>query len=245
MAARGMVMGRPEPKSDEINALVDRARQKDARAFNELVRRYRPRIYALALHVTGSESDADDIAQDVFIRAYKALDSFEGRGEFFRWLYRIALHLAFTLRRARARRNGPPLDDPRVEFGVAVDANGDPRKAAALRQLYRRLVGALDQLSPPIRATVILVCLQGFSYVEAAEILGTNDGTIAWRIHAARDKLRDAMKAAPRRVGPPPPPPPRRPRRGTDEYDAVEPSPPPRREDSDMFDLSSLSCWYN
>jgi hypothetical protein len=120
-----------------------------------------------------------------------------------------------------------------------VDAAGDPRKAAALRQLYGRLVGALDQLSPPIRATVILVCLQGFSYVEAAEILGTNDGTIAWRIHAARAKLREAMKAAARR----PPPPPRRARPPT--LDEEPDEPPPPREDSDMFDLSSLSCWYS
>ncbi|MBI5488271.1 MAG: RNA polymerase sigma factor [Deltaproteobacteria bacterium] len=234
-------MGRAEPKSDEIAALVQKARQGDCRAFNELVRRYRPRIYALALHVTGSESDADDIAQDVFIRAYRALDSFEGRGEFFRWLYRIALHLAFTLRRDRARRLGQTLDDPRVEFGVAVDAAGNPRKAAALRQLYSRLVVALDRLSPPIRASVILVCLQGFSYQQAAEILGTNDGTIAWRIHAARDKLREAMKGAKLR---PPPPPPKRPRRGTDEHETYVPS-VPKRDDSDMFDLSSLSAWYN
>ena len=241
MSGRWVRMGRPEPKKDEIAALVQRARQGDVRAFNDLVRRYRPRIYALALHVTGNESDADDIAQDVFIRAYRALDAFEGRGEFFRWLYRIALHLAFTLRRDRARRCNQTLDDPRVEFGVAVDAAGNPRKAAALRQLYSRLVEALDQLSPPIRASVILVCLQGFSYQQAAEILGTNDGTIAWRIHDARERLREAMKAARAK---PPPPPQRHPRRGTDEYDTVVPS-VPKRDDSDMFDLSSLSAWYN
>jgi RNA polymerase sigma-70 factor (ECF subfamily) len=224
----------------EISELVDRAKAGEARAFAELVRRYRPRIYALALHVTGSACDADDVAQDVFLRAYRALPSFEGRGDFFHWIYRIALHLAFDERRARARRAGASLDDPRVELAVAVDARGDPRRAAALRQIYRRLLAALDVLSPVLRATVILVCIQGLSHPEAARVLGTNTGTIAWRIHEARARLRAAMHAqAERRRLPPPPPPRAADLAGRGDTSAAPP------DDSGVCDLASLSSWYH
>ena len=74
--------------------LVALAKAGDLRAFEELVRRYRRRIYALALHLTGSKSDADDIAQDVFMRAYRALAGFEGKSEFFTWVYRMAVNLS-------------------------------------------------------------------------------------------------------------------------------------------------------
>ncbi|MDI7269200.1 MAG: sigma-70 family RNA polymerase sigma factor, partial [Myxococcota bacterium] len=193
------------PGDDGVGDLVRRARDGDGRAFEDLVRRYRPRIFALALHVTGSEPDADDVAQEVFLRAYRSLQAFEGRGGFFNWIYRIALHLAFDRRREHARRAGPSLDDPRLERAVAVDAGGNPQRAAAIRQIYRRLLAAMDALSPTLRATIILVCLQGMSHPEAAAVLGTTPGTIAWRIHEARAQLRAAVTAAP---GPRPPPPP-------------------------------------
>ncbi len=219
---------------EEVTELVRRARTGNPLAFAELVRRYRPRIYALGLHLTGSSSDADDIAQEVFLRAFNALDAFEGRGEFFSWLYRIALHLALNEKRNRARRRGAALDDPRVEFAVAVDAGGDPRRAAALRQLYAKLISALDRLSPVLRSTVVLVALQGMSHTEAAEVLGTNVGTIAWRIHEARARLRADMTSGPRPPSRPPPIP----------ADAVRPG-PPRQTDSGLFNLDSLSRWYH
>ncbi|HEV8324988.1 MAG TPA: sigma-70 family RNA polymerase sigma factor [Myxococcota bacterium] len=222
---------------EEVTELVRRARTGSSRAFAELVRRYRPRIYALGLHLTGSASDADDIAQEVFLRAYNALDTFEGRGEFFSWLYRIALHLALNQKRNRARRGGPALDDPRVEFAVAVDAHGDPRRAAALRQLYRRLIGALDHLTPVLRSTVVLVALQGMSHAEAADVLDTNAGTIAWRIHEARQRLRAELSGARQ-----PPPIPADARTAS----APPPVPPPARQaDSGLFNLDSLSRWYH
>ncbi len=233
---------------EAVSRLVEQAQAGDGAAFGRLVRAYRPRIYALAFHVTGSESDADDVTQEVFLRAFNALHSYEGRGDFFSWIYRIALHLAFNERRARARRAGASLDDPRVELGVAVDAAGNPRRAAALRQIYSRLVAALDQLSPVLRATVILVCLQGMSHAQAARVLGTNTGTIGWRIHEARARLRVAMK--PKHPGRLPPPPPPGQKSGSTK---LPPEPPSQGQrpvataelDSGSFDLSTLSYWYS
>lgn len=171
-----------------------RAKQGDRDAFAELVRRFRPRIYALALHLTGSRSDADDITQDSFMRAFKQIGSFAGRSEFFTWLYRIAMNRALNSRRDGARRRTVDFDDPRVQAAVAVDAYGDPRRAAELRQTYVRLVAALDRLNPALRSTVVLVALQGMSHEEAAVVLGCSPGTIGWRIHEARGKLRAAVE---------------------------------------------------
>jgi RNA polymerase sigma-70 factor (ECF subfamily) len=178
--------------------LVARAKSGDAQAFDELVRRYRKRIYALALHLTGSASEADDIAQEVFLKAYRALDTFEGRSEFFTWVYRMAVNRSINARRDRERRGEQGMDDPRLELAVAVDAKGNPSLATELRQTYARLLRALDALPAEMRTSVVLVALQGFSHGEAAVVQGVSDGTIAWRMHEARRRLHEAM--APDRV---------------------------------------------
>jgi len=174
-------------------ALVTRAKAGDGRAFDELVRRYRGRIFALALHLAGAHAEADDITQEVFLKAFRALDGFEGRSEFFTWVYRMTVNRALNVRRDRARRGEAPLDDPRLELAVQVDADGDPRRAAELRQTYGQLLRALDGLPPEMRATVVLVSLQGLSHGEAAVVQKCSDGTIAWRMHEARRRLNDAM----------------------------------------------------
>lgn len=178
---------------DDVTELVSRAQQGDGRAFDELVRRYRPRIFALSLHITGSSSEADDITQDTFVRAYRNLDRFEGRSHFFTWLYRIAIHRALNARRDGARRRGVPLDDDRVSAAVLVDAAGDPEHAAELRERYTELVSAFNRLSPSLRTTVTLVALQGLSHKETAVVLETSEGTVAWRIHEARAQLRKLL----------------------------------------------------
>src|SRR5258708_29329181 len=142
--------------------LVACAKAGDPRAFDELIRRYRKRIFALALHLSGSESDADDITQDVWIRAYHTLDKFEGRSEFFTWVYRLTVNRAFDARRTRIRRSESSFEeDPRLELAVEVDAHGDPRRAAELRQTYSRVLQVLDSLPADMKTTVVLVALQG------------------------------------------------------------------------------------
>lgn len=184
--------------------LVARAKAGEPHAFDALVRRYRKRVFALALHLSGSESDADDITQDVFIRAYRALDQFEGRSEFFTWVYRLTLHRAIDARRARTRKRESSLDeydehDPRIERSIAVDAPDDPVRAAELRQTYARVLRALDALPPTISATIVLVALQGLSNAEAAVVQGCSPGTIAWRMHEGRRRLLEATADAPPR----------------------------------------------
>jgi RNA polymerase sigma-70 factor (ECF subfamily) len=213
-----MPMTNAQREAATAAALVAGAQQGDAAAFEALVRRYRKRIFALALHLCGCESDADDITQDVFVRAYHALDRFEGRSEFFTWVYRMTVNRAIDARRARARRSESSfedhltseprragLEDPRIERAVEADAGGDPRRAAELRQTYARVVRALDALPVEMRTTVVLVALQGLSNAEAAVVQKCSRGTIAWRLHEARARidasLRRPIDRAPERDG--------------------------------------------
>jgi RNA polymerase sigma-70 factor (ECF subfamily) len=181
---------------DAPDGLVLAARRGDPRAFSELVRRYRPRLLALGLHLTGSAQDADDIAQDAFLRAFERIREFEGRSAFFTWLYRIALNRSLQVIQQRRRRAGVDLDDPRVALAVAIDAHDVPQRALELRETYAQLVYAFDRLSPLLRTTVVLTTLQGLSHPEAAAVLNTTEGTIAWRMHEARNQLRRALDEA-------------------------------------------------
>ena len=187
-------MTHAEREAATATALVAAAKAGDARAFEALVTRYRKRIFALALHITRSASEADDIAQDVFLKAYRALPEFEGRSQFFTWVYRMTVNRSLNVRRDRVRRGEDVvLDDPRLELAVAVDARSNPGREAELRQSYARLLRALDALPVDMRTTVILVSLQGLSHGEVAVVQKVSEGTIAWRMHEARRRLHEAM----------------------------------------------------
>jgi len=186
-------MTHAEREAATATALVAAAKAGDARAFEALVSRYRKRIFALALHITRSASEADDIAQDVFLKAYRALPEFEGRSQFFTWVYRMTVNRSLNVRRDRARRGEDVLDDPRLELAIAVDARSNPSREAELRQSYARLLRALDSLPIDMRTTVILVSLQGLAHGEVAVVQKVSEGTIAWRMHEARRRLHEAM----------------------------------------------------
>lgn len=185
-------------KNAEIaSVLVERAKAGDKRAFEQLVQRYRKRIVALALHLSGSEMEAEDITQEVFLKAYIKLQDFEGRSHFFTWIYRMAVNRALNSRRDKKRRRETDMEDPRVERAIRIDSKGDPRRAAELRQTYARLIRALDALPAAMRTSVVLVILQGFSHAEAAVVQKCSPGTIAWRIHEARKRLHSALHRPP------------------------------------------------
>jgi len=190
-----------ERRARDADVLVAAAREGDPQAFDALVRRFRPRIYALALHLSGSASDADDITQDVFVNAYRHIRHFQGRSHFFTWLYRITMNRALNAKRQRGQRDNVPFDDVRVEVAMRVDAPSDPRLALELRETYAALLRGLDELSPGLKSAVVLVSLQGFSHEEAAVVLNTTENALAVRMHEARKQLRAALEAGQRRRG--------------------------------------------
>ena len=201
--SRKSQLSEAQKRGAESAELVARAKGGDQAAFGELVRKYRARVYALALHLTGNASDADDITQDAFLKAYHKLPEFEGRSEFFTWIYRITLHRALNAKRDRSRRRTVPLDDPRLVAAVAVDSHGNPERAVQLRDEYRALLEAFDQLSPLLQTTVVLTALQGLSYKEAAVVLDTTEGTVAWRIHESRRKMQAVLESMERGLAKP------------------------------------------
>ncbi len=192
------MMSASQREAVTAEVLVERAKAGDRTAFGELVRRYRPRILALTLHLTGSESEAEDVAQEVFIKAFRAIRQFEGRSQFFTWVYRMAVNRSLNARRDSSRRRESPLEDPRIDRAVAIDAGGNPVRAAELRQTYAQLLWALDRLPHDMRTSVVLVALQGMNHAEAAIIQDCSPGTVAWRLHEARKRLRIALERAPR-----------------------------------------------
>lgn len=135
------------------------------------------------------------MTQDTFVRAYGALDRFDGRSEPFTWIYRICVNLSLNALRSRKTRRASSPEDPRVE-ALLVDerpASSSPQRTSADKQLGRALLEGIDGLSETLRTTLVLVCIDGLSHAEAGEVLGCPEGTIAWRVHEARKKLRGAL----------------------------------------------------
>jgi RNA polymerase sigma-70 factor (ECF subfamily) len=136
------------------------------------------------------------VTQDTFVRAYGALDRFDGRSEPFTWMYRIAVNLSLNAIRSRkTKKRAASPDDPRIE-GLIVESrasHADPARLSADRQMAMVLCEGLDALSESLRTTLILVSIDGLSHGDAAEVLGCPEGTVAWRIHEARRRLRDFM----------------------------------------------------
>ena len=179
--------------------LVDQAKGGNSSAFGVLVSRYQRRIFRLSFHLVRTGAEAEDVTQETFVRAYQALDRFDGRSEPFTWLYRIAVNLSLnTLRSRKMTRDSTPADDPRIEALLTETrpSHGrDPATATQQKQMAAALCEGIDALSDTLRTTLILVCIDGVAHDEASKILGCPEGTVAWRVHEARRKLRDFLAA--------------------------------------------------
>ncbi len=193
MARPNVVRTDMAPKTD--SELVDAARSGDLHAFGVLVQRYRRRIFRIAVHLLKDAAEAEDVTQETFVRAYGALDRFDGRSQPFTWMYRIAVNLSLNVIRSRKNRRPTTVDDPRVEgFLVQTPSSGtDPGSVVADRQMAVVLCEGLDTLSDTLRTTLVLTTVDGLSHAQAAEVLGCPEGTVAWRVHEARRKLREFM----------------------------------------------------
>ncbi|MBL8601453.1 MAG: sigma-70 family RNA polymerase sigma factor [Myxococcales bacterium] len=187
-------MTTPDDRSDQHEKQwLDRARQGDQAAFGQLVRKHHRRVYRLAVQLTGNAGDADDVTQETFLRAFRAIDRFDGRADLFTWLYRICVNVSLNLRRQRKRVTAD-IDDPRLPEPAAEGS--DPAQSSEQAQSYRRLAEALDSLSESLRTTVVLACVEQIPYKDIAGILGCSEGTVAWRVHEARRRLREALPDA-------------------------------------------------
>src|SRR5262252_6134635 len=151
-----------EAPADEAGLVRD-AQQGDAAAFAEIVRRYQHAVHRVAYALTRNAADADDLAQETFVRAYKALDRFRVGEPLYPWLARIATNLAFSLFRTRKRRPETPLE-PLVESGRQWGVNDDPADAAAEEESRRHMQQAFAQLSPEHQAVLTLRVVEDLAY---------------------------------------------------------------------------------
>src|SRR5437660_4588742 len=171
----------PEPTPED--ELVRRARQGELEAYDELVRRYQERIYATIYHMTSNHEDANDLAQEAFIKAFHALKSFKGGSSFYTWVYRIAVNKAINFLKQRKNRNQLSLDDLDVNAEhdpdlVALISDKTPRRETGLAELQEKLNEGLQKLSEPHRLVVTLHDVQGLSHQEIAEIMDCMIGTV-------------------------------------------------------------------
>jgi RNA polymerase sigma-70 factor, ECF subfamily len=181
-----------EPSESE---LLSAAQAGDRRAFSRLVRLHQRRVYACAVQMLGDGGDADDAVQETFLRAWRAIERFDGRSQLSTWLYRVCVNVCLNHLRRRKRNDASDVADPRLPEPSADPTQGttDPGHAFEASQLSRRIATALEGLSESLRTTVVLVLVHGMPQKEAAQVLGCSEGTIAWRIHEARRRLRLAL----------------------------------------------------
>jgi len=174
--------------------LVRRARKGDLTAYDELVRRYQERIYATVYHMTANHEDANDLAQEAFIKAFQALKSFKGGSSFYTWVYRIAVNKTINFLKQRRNKGQMSLDD--LDFNaehdpdlVALISDKTPRREVGLAELQEKLNAAMQKLSEPHRLAVTLHDVQGLSHEEIAKIMDCNVGTVRSRLFYARQQL--------------------------------------------------------
>jgi RNA polymerase sigma-70 factor (ECF subfamily) len=171
--------------------LLDRLRTGEPRAFEELVIGYQHRVFGVALRMLGSAAEAEEIAQEAFLRAHRAIGEFRGDSTLATWLYAIASRLCLNRLATGERRHGRAGDDA---LDRLANGHADPAAAAEQGELEAALHRAIAELPEDRRVVIVLRDLEGLSYEEIAATLDLPLGTVRSRIHRARMDLKDKLE---------------------------------------------------
>ena len=168
------------------------------REFADFFDRASPRLLSAAWMLAGDQHTAEDLAQEVFVKAYSALQRFKGDSSFYTWVYRIAVNRAINYVKRRNKRTGMSLDDmdggvERDKAYVELSAKESPFRDATLSELQQKLNDALQKLSEKHRAVVVLHDVQGVPHEEIAKMLGISSGTVRSRLFYARQLLQSEL----------------------------------------------------
>lgn len=180
-------------------SLVERCRANDETAFNEVVTRYKAKVYNYIYRMTGSSEDAEDLTQEVFIRMYTSIDSFRSQSSLSTWLFRIAGNLCVDrFRRTKNRTSAFSLDEPVLgsdsEGGREVaDTTYEPQRLLENVEMAEQIQLALAELPEKLRATLILHDIEGLPYEEIAQVVRCPLGTVKSRLFNARMQLRSKL----------------------------------------------------
>ena len=181
--------------------LVKRCQAGETGAFDELVTRYRTRIFAMIYNMVHNEQDAWDLAQDSFVKAWKSIKRFRGKSSFYTWMYRIVMNVTIDwLRKKQVKGAGVEFDDA-IQLREVNPASKTLPKADPLpyermerTEVRARIDNAIAQLSPEHRAVILMKETEGMQYHEIAEALGCSIGTVMSRLFYARKKLQNLLK---------------------------------------------------
>lgn len=178
--------------------LVERVQRGDKAAFNLLVKKYQHKVVNLVARYVNNPGDVPDVAQEAFIKAYRALPTFRGESAFYTWLYRIAVNTAKNYLTSQGRR--PPSSDVEANDaesyggGEALQEVATPENLALTDEIQRTVFAAIEALPEDLRTAITLRELEGLSYEEIAEIMDCPVGTVRSRIFRARDAIDKKLK---------------------------------------------------
>jgi len=181
--------------------LIKRCQSGDTSAFDELVTRYRTRVFGMIYNMVHSEQDAWDLAQEAFVKAWKSIGRFRGQSSFYTWVYRIVMNVTIDwLRKKQVKGGGAEFDDA-VQLKEVDPAARTLPKADALpsegmerSEIRAQIDRAIAQLSPEHRAVILMKEMDDMQYNEIAETLGCSIGTVMSRLFYARKKLQTLLK---------------------------------------------------
>lgn len=183
-------------ETDE-KVLISLCKRGDLSAYDRLMQRYEKRVYALCFRMAGNQDDAADLAQEAFLKAFRALPSFNGQAQFSTWLYRIVTNTCLDERRRQARRPqlfslDKPLntEDGQLALTLLAEAS-DPLATALSQETEIEIRTLLSMLPAEQRIVLVLRDMEGYSYDEIARMLNLNGGTVKSRLNRARRKLRE------------------------------------------------------
>lgn len=169
---------------------IRQSREGKAEAFAMLIREYQRMIHSLTYRMTGSMTEAEDLAQDTFVRAWQHLDSFQGNSRFSTWLCRIAMNACLNWRQREGRRN----DVHQTWADHALNEDGPNHHETPNSESSLLVQTALNRLPAKQRAAIVLTVYQELNHADAARALGCTEATVSWRVFAARRKLKQWLK---------------------------------------------------
>lgn len=184
--------------------LIERAQQQDESAFDQIVELYADKLYNYIVRMLGNSQDAEDVLQEVFLRAYQGLPQFDGRASLSTWLFRIATNLCIDHYRAQERRVktvsiyrecADDSEDKNEEWEFPDTQTPDPMQAVLDKELQEVIERAVQELSPKLKTILLMYDVEGLSYEEIAQALGIKMGTVKSRLHLARTEIRKKVSA--------------------------------------------------
>lgn len=184
----------------EDRVLVEKAQAGDTRAFDELVRKYTPKLYGLVYNMTANREDTADLLQEIFAKAYRSLKRFMGKSSFYTWIYSISVNMTLNFLKKRGRYGKVSLDD--IDTGIENDphfieittANGGTLREVNIHELQKRLNEVMMKLSEDHRTVVTLYDIQGLQHNEISKILGVSEGTVRSRLFYAHRQLQNYLE---------------------------------------------------